>query len=183
MSAAAPRPAGEGFILRPWCAADAESLQRHANDAEVARALSDRFPHPYGADDAAWFLASELSSPAEALAIEIDGAAVGGVGVRRGSDVHRLTGEIGYWLGRAYWGRGLMTHIVPVWCAHLFATQSFARLQANVYSINPASARVLEKCGFVREGTCRDAVVKRGGLLDAWIYATLRAAWTKEPMR
>ncbi len=174
MNGASPRLAGDGFVLRPWRPEDAASLQRHADDARVSAALSDRFPFPYTMADAQAFLDADLSCPSEALAIEIDGCAVGGVGVRRGVDEQRFTAEIGYWLGRSHWGRGLMPRIVPVWCAHLFASEPLERLQANVHANNPASARVLEKCGFVREGVRRNAVSKRGELLDAWMYAILR---------
>lgn len=170
----APRLASDGFLLRPWHPDDAVSLQRHADDARVSAGLSDRFPFPYTMADAQAFLGSNLSHPSAALAIEIDGGAVGGVGLRRGEDEQRFSAEIGYWLARGYWGRGLMTRIVPVWCAHLFASEPFERLQANVHANNPASARVLEKCGFAREGVRRNAVSKRGVLLDAWMYAILR---------
>lgn len=166
--------AGPGFVLRPWRREDAASLQRHADDAEVSRFLSDRFPYPYTAADAEAF----LDGPAQtgtAWAISINDAAVGGIGVEPGRDVHRLTGQIGYWLGRAHWGRGLMSAALPLWCAHLFARYPFERLQAIVYAGNPASARVLERSGFVLEGIQRRAAIKRGEILDVLLYARLRS--------
>lgn len=170
---------GSGFVLRPWRADDAESLQRHADDAAVSRFLSDRFPYPYTAADAKAFL-DGFAQAGTAWAIAIGdaadgGEAVGGIGVEPGRDVHRLTGQIGYWLGRTHWGRGLMSAAVPLWCAHLFARDPFERLQAIVYAGNPASAKVLERSGFVLEGIQRRAAIKRGEILDVLLYARLRS--------
>jgi RimJ/RimL family protein N-acetyltransferase len=170
--------AGDGFLVRRWRASDKASLLRHADDEQVSVGLSDHFPWPYTPADADDFLQGRVIGTADALAIEIDGAAVGGIGMQRGVDVHRHGAEIGYWLGRAYWGRGLMSRIVPAWRDHLFATQGYRRLEAKVYSNNPASAHLLEKCGFVREGIKREAAVKRGEVLDVWIYAILRSSLT-----
>ncbi|HUD41506.1 MAG TPA: GNAT family protein [Dokdonella sp.] len=180
MSSADEAIAGPGFVLRPWRRDDAGSLRRHADDAEVSRFLSDRFPYPYTAADAEAFL-DGLAQTGTAWAIAIDagaaaGEAIGGIGVEPGRDVHRLTGQIGYWLGRAYWGRGLMSAALPLWCAHLFARYPFERLQAIVYAGNPASAKVLERSGFVLEGIQRRAAIKRGEILDVLLYARLRSA-------
>jgi RimJ/RimL family protein N-acetyltransferase len=58
---------------------------------------------------------------------------------------------------------------------YAFATRRLRRLEAYVFAANPSSARVLEKCGFVREGILREAVVDREGAVhDAWLYARLR---------
>lgn len=167
---------GEGFRVRRWRAEDASSLLRHANDEQVSVGLSDHFPWPYTFADADAFLQGRVIGTADALAIEIDGAAVGGIGMHRGVDVHRHVAEIGYWLGRAYWGRGLMSRIVLAWRDHLFSTHDYHRLEAKVYSNNPASAHLLEKCGFVREGVKREAALKRGEILDVWMYAILRSS-------
>ena len=169
-----PRIQGEGFVLRPWQAEDLESLVLHANDEQVSRTVSDRFPFPYTTSDAELFLRQPDKPPAIVLAIEIDGAAVGGIDVRPGVAELRIGAEIGYWLARPYWGRGNMSRIVTHWCRYLFVEHGFERLQATVFSNNPASARVLEKCGFQREGSLRHAVIKNGHILDLWMYAMLR---------
>ena len=105
-------------VLRPWRREDLESLVRHADNPNVARGLRDRFPSPYTRADGEWFLDDVRKPRGEwRLAIEVDGAAVGGVGVRPGEDVHRISAEIGYWLGEAYWGRGIapamLTTVAP----------------------------------------------------------------------
>lgn len=161
-------------MLRPWRLGDRDALVRHANDESVSRGLSDRFPYPYTGQDAINFLSHPFEAPSLVLAIEVDGEAVGGIGMRPGEDTLRIGCQLGYWLGRQYWGRGLMSRIVPHWCEHVFANYGFERLQATVLSNNPASARVLEKSGFEREGTLRRAAIKRNEVFDLWMYAMLR---------
>ncbi len=133
--------------------------------------LRDRFPHPYTVEAGrAWLEMASIQDPPTALAIDVDGQAAGGIGVVPGEDVHRYTGTIGYWLGRVYWGRGLATaavgHFVP-WAANTFG---FRRFAAEVFEGNGASMRVLEKCGFVREGVRRTHVYKDGQFVDEVIY-------------
>lgn len=175
MTAALPRIEGDGFVLRPWQAEDLESLVLHANDESISRSVSDRFPFPYSKRDAEAFLAEPATPPTIVLAVEIDGAAVGGIDVRPGAAELRIGAEIGYWLSRQYWGCGIMSRVVTCWCAYLFSHYGFERLQATVFSNNRASARVLEKSGFQREGIMRRAVIKRGDVLDLHMYAMLRS--------
>ncbi|PZQ10691.1 MAG: GNAT family N-acetyltransferase [Rhodanobacter denitrificans] len=174
MSDADDRLPCAGFLLRPWRADDVESLQRHADDAEVSRFLSDRFPYPYTTADAAAFLASPAATGL-VRAIEVDGVAVGGIGAQPGQDIFRMTATIGYWLSRAYWGRGLMRRAVERWSAHLLTRHPFERLEARVCVANPASARVLVHAGFELEGHQRRAMIKRGEILDVLLYARLRS--------
>jgi RimJ/RimL family protein N-acetyltransferase len=165
---------GEGFVLRPWRIEDAGSLVLHANDEAVSARLSDRFPFPYAMEDAVRFLSTSVEVPALTLAIEIEGNAVGGIGLRPGKGELRIGAHFGYWLGRRYWGRGIMSRIVPFWSAHVFACFGFERLHTTVFADNPASARVLEKSGFVREGTLRRAAIKGSEVFDLWLYAMIR---------
>src|SRR5712692_1513611 len=98
----------DSIVLRPWTRADIDSLVRYANNRSVWINLRDIFPHPYtraGAEKWIEHCESEASKPAN-FAIELSGEAIGGVGVRLLDDVHRLTAEIGYWLGEPFWGQG-----------------------------------------------------------------------------
>lgn len=162
--------------LRPWRTADAETIAVHMNDRGVWRNLRNRVPHPYTLGDARTFLAEHVGvEPPLGLAIEIDGAAVGALGARRGSDVYWRTMELGFWLGRTYWGRGVMSEAVPAFADWVFDTYpDVCRLHAEVMSWNLASARVLEKAGFVREGTLRAAVTKEGRTIDKWWFGLVR---------
>jgi RimJ/RimL family protein N-acetyltransferase len=103
--------------------------------------------------------------------IEIDGAAVGGIGVHPGEDVHRHTATAGYWLGEEFWGRGIMTEVVTAVTDFCFENFPLRRISAEVFANNPASARVLEKAGFSFEGRLRNHVLKDGELLDSLLYA------------
>lgn len=162
-------------LLRSWRPTDLESLVANASHADVSRGLHDRFPYPYtGADGRAW-LARAVDESDRAWAIEIDGAAVGGVSLHPGVDVHRHSAELGYWIGRNYWGRGVMTTVLTAFADRAMSAFRLHRLFATVYASNPASMRVLEKVGFEREGVQKSAVMKRGELLDLYVYARVRS--------
>lgn len=160
--------------LRPWRLEDLDSLVRHADDERVAATVRDLFPSPYTREDGERWLSHATAAGRESsLAIDIDGRAVGGVGMIPGQDVHRISAEIGYWLGHAYWGRGVMTESVTAYAAHLLTDRAFLRLEAPVFATNPASARVLEKSGFTRESVQRRAAIKLGQVIDVWLYVRL----------
>jgi [ribosomal protein S5]-alanine N-acetyltransferase len=104
----------------------------------------------------------------------VDGAAVGGVGIELGTDVFRRSAEIGYWLGEPFWGRGIATEALRAMTAYAFERFDICRLEAGVFDWNPASARVLEKNGYVLEGRARLGVIKDGRMGDRLLYALVR---------
>ena len=151
---------------------DAESIVRHANNRKVWIALRDLFPHPYTIEDAYTFLKSVVNSePIALFCIEVNGEAVGGIGIRIGADVHRRTAELGYWLSQEFWGRGIMTEAVAAFTEFCFQEFQLRRIYAEPFANNPASARVLEKAGFTLEGRLKNNVLKDGKLLDSLLYA------------
>jgi RimJ/RimL family protein N-acetyltransferase len=145
---------------------------RHANDRRVWLTLRDRFPHPYTVGDAeAWIGVAGAQAPAWDFAIAVGDEAVGGIGLIPGQDVHRLSAELGYWLGQAFWGRGIATTAVR-WITELaFGERGLLRVQAHVFEGNAASMRVLEKAGYQLEGILRRSVIKEGRILDQYLYA------------
>lgn len=161
----------ETCTIRSWRKDDVASIVPLADNPAVARNLRDRFPHPYGRKDAkAWIRAARRSRPETAFALEVDGRAVGGIGLHPQGDVHRRAMEIGYWLGEPYWGRGIVTEAVRALTRYAFRTFGIARVYAYVYEWNPASARVLEKAGYRLEGRLRKAVTKEGTTMDMLVY-------------
>jgi [ribosomal protein S5]-alanine N-acetyltransferase len=165
----------ESCRIRPWRLDDAESLAKHANNRKVWLAVRDLFPHPYTIRDANEFLQRAQSDEITTkFCIEINHKAVGGMGIHPGQDVHSHTATLGYWLGEDFWGRGTMTNAVSAFTDFWFQSFPLRRISAEVFSNNPASARVLEKAGFVLEGRLKNDVIKNGELLDSLLYAKTR---------
>jgi len=84
--------------------------------------------------------------------------------------VKRRSAEIGYGISESLWGKGIMTDAVRSLVPVAFERYDIVRLQAGIFSNNPASMRVLEKCGFIREAVYRNAINKNGALLDEVMY-------------
>jgi RimJ/RimL family protein N-acetyltransferase len=169
---------GTRCVLRLWRLDDAESLVKHANNINVARQLRDRFPHPYSRANASAFLKAAISAPEPSnLAIEVDGQAVGAIGYVSGIDVERYSAEIGYWLGEAYWGRGIVTEALVLMTMHVFDSMNMLRLFALPFADNAGSIRVLEKAGYVREAVLRSSSVKYGQPRDQLLYARVNENW------
>ncbi len=159
-------------ILRPWQAGDEESLATHANDRAVWLNLRDRFPHPYTRDDAEkWVRLAASKTPPTDFAVVVDGRAVGGIGLVLHEDIERCAAEIGYWLGRAYWHRGIATAAVRALTGHAFRAHTVSRVYALAFADNAASVRVLEKAGYRFEGRLRRAAIKDGVIRDQVLYA------------
>jgi len=163
------------FMIRDWAGDDAASLVRYANNRKVVRWLRDRFPSPYTAADAEAFLAAvSRQDPRTVFAIATPQEAIGGIGLEFGSDVHRFTAELGYWLGEPFWGRGIMTAAVRRLTDWAFGHLEVHRIYASVFEGNVPSVRVLEKAGFEFEGRLRAGVFKNGRILDQLLYAQVK---------
>ena len=162
----------ERCTIRSWRLDDAAPLAKHANNRKIWLGLRDLFPHPYTIDNANEFLRCELrTQPITNFSIDIDGLAVGGIGIRIGEDVYRHTAELGYWLSEDFWGHGITSEAVPAFSNYCFENFPLHRIYAEPYANNPASARVLEKAGFVLEGRLKSNVFKDGQILDSLLYA------------
>ncbi len=166
--------------LRPLQAADAPSLTTHANDREIWLNLRDRFPHPYAEHDAESYIAMQAArSPVTTFGIIVDHAAVGSISLAPGDDIARCSAEVGYWLGRAYWNRGIVTDALRLVTRYAFDHLSMSRVFAVPFVRNPASARVLDKVGYSLEGHMRKSAVKEGVMLDQWMYAASVDTWVR----
>lgn len=161
-----------GCVLRPWRAADKDDLVREANNRKVWRNMTHTFPHPYTERDADLWLAIAADPGASIqLAIDVAGRAVGGIGAIAGEGIFARTAQFGYWLGESHWGQGIASAAAAALAGRIGRERLFARLEAQVFEWNPASMRVLEKAGFVREAVLRSAASKDGYLIDTVLYA------------
>ncbi len=158
--------------VRDWRVSDRESLLRYGNNRAIWRNLTHRFPHPYtGAEADAWFAYLAGMPEPSHWAIEVEGVAVGGIGLTLGEGIFSRSAEFGYWLGEPFWGRGIVTAAARATAEAAMPLFDLVRLEARVFEWNAASMRVLEKCGFVREGVLRRSVFKDGEVIDSVLYA------------
>lgn len=168
-------------MIRDWTNGDTVSLVKYANNRKVWLNLRDAFPHPYTEAAATTFLEMVgRQSPTTFFAIATQEEAIGGIGVSLHQDVHRLTAEMGYWLGEPHWGRGVMTEAVAKFTEYAFENFQLVRIHAEPYARNASSCRVLEKAGFALEGRLRSSVIKDGEVLDQLLYARIRASAVRE---
>jgi RimJ/RimL family protein N-acetyltransferase len=137
--------------------------------------MTDRFPFPYTAGDAAsWIATCSKERPSRNFAIIVDRRVAGGAGIDVLGGEDTGAAEIGYWLGHGFWGKGLATASLRALTEYVFAAFDLRRIQASVFSGNDASAHVLEKGGYRLEGRHRQAILKRGRVRDRLVYARLR---------
>jgi RimJ/RimL family protein N-acetyltransferase len=159
------------FVIRNYKKTDKADLIKHINDKDVARFMS-KVPYPYKSKDADIFLKKALDEKSSglSLAFEIEGEVVGGGGIRPAG--HQA--EIGYWLAKKHWGKGLATEIAKELVRYGFGKMKLKRITAKVFLPNKASARVLEKNGFKLEGTLRKEVYKDGKYYDAYLFSKIK---------
>ena len=163
------------FRLRPWTMNDAAGLPAYANNFKIARLMTDRFPHPYTVDDAKSFIEfANRDEPVHIFAIDINGEAVGGIGIHPQEDVFRKNAELGYWLAEPFWGKGIITKAIIQMIEFAFQTYDINRVFARPFGTNKASQRVLEKAGFTLEGRFEKTLCKNGEYLDELVYALRR---------
>jgi RimJ/RimL family protein N-acetyltransferase len=135
----------ERLTLRAPRLEDGKAVAQLANDRRIAENTA-RIPHPYSLADAEKFIASVNRDDDEiAFLITREKVVLGGVGIVM---AERESPEIGYWLGVKFWGHGYATEAVRAVIDHAFGDLDFETLAAGTRVTNPASRRVLEKCGF-----------------------------------
>ena len=160
------------FVLRKWSENDLDSLVEHANNINIARWLTNQFPHPYTYEDGRKYLSLfSADDPVKVFAIEVDGKAVGSIGIFPQTDIHEKNAEMGYFLSEKYWGKGIMSRAIRQTVAYGFNAFGNTRIFARPFSSNLASQRVLEKAGFKLEACLEKAIYKNGVYLDELIYA------------
>jgi RimJ/RimL family protein N-acetyltransferase len=160
------------FELRDWELADAPSLAAHANNACIWENVRDNFPFPYTEASGEFFirLAQCNTEPETEKAIVVNGKAVGSIGISRQDDVERVSAELGYWIGEAFWNKGIMTEAVKRMVDYAFENFTLHKIYAKVFGFNGASKAVLEKAGFSCEAILRQAALNNDVLTDLYYY-------------
>ena len=161
------------FTLRQWREGDERSLAANANNKKIWINLRDAFPQPYTLNNAVLWIEMSKGSKTN-FAIDVDGRAVGDIGLTMQGDLLRRSAELGYWLGEEYWGRGIMTEAVRLVTDYAFKSFDINRIYAGIIEYNAASGRVLEKNGYACEGRLRKAYTKEEKMSDQLIYAIIR---------
>jgi RimJ/RimL family protein N-acetyltransferase len=132
------------LILRPPRLEDASAIAKLANDRRIAENTA-RIPYPYAVADAKeWIAAVTAQAGSENFVITVGGEVIGACGYVLRSSVP----EIGYWLGVPFWGNGYATEAARALIDYVFGERFHGALSAGARTSNPASRRVLEKCGF-----------------------------------
>lgn len=147
------------LILRPWREADAPSLYEYAKDPAVGPIAG--WPPHTSEENSREIIRTILSAPETyAVCLKKDNRAIGSVGLMIGSrsnlDLSETEGEIGYWIGVPFWGRGLIPEAVNELIRRAFADLSLTTLWCGYFDGNERSRRVQEKCGFVYHHTNKD---------------------------
>jgi RimJ/RimL family protein N-acetyltransferase len=151
---------------------DIDSLVNYANNPKIARYLTNAFPHPYTKADGEKFIATFSNEiPIRVFAIEVNGEAVGSIGIFPQSDIHYKNAEMGYWLAEPFWGKGIITAAIGQMIRYGFETFDIERIYARPFGSNLPSHRVLEKAGFILEARFEQVLIKNGTWEDEYVFA------------
>ncbi|MDW8316579.1 MAG: GNAT family N-acetyltransferase [Anaerolineae bacterium] len=171
------------LVLRPFQLADAADVQRLAGDWAIADTTL-HIPHPYpnGAAEE-WILryrrdADLGGSVTLAITMRTNGALVGAISLDLDRRYDRA--EMGYWIGRPYWGQGFCTEAALALVRYGFEQLGLNRIYAFHFTRNPASGRVMQKIGMQYEGTLRQHIKKWDRYEDVKVYGILRGEWNRE---
>jgi RimJ/RimL family protein N-acetyltransferase len=165
--------------LSEFRSSDKPALLEHLNDRDISDRML-RIPFPYTDADADDWLAlvariTEQQGRPVLWAIRIaEDALIGACGFDGLQIGKSHQAEVAYWLAKPFWGRGIMSAVIQRLCRHAFEEFGLVRITAHPFSHNPASARVLEKCGFQEEGLLRKHYLKDGQFIDARLFALLK---------
>jgi ribosomal-protein-alanine N-acetyltransferase len=165
------------IVLRPWTFADVNDLSTLANNRKIWDNVRDYFPHPYTRKKAEeWIAIHHQKNPVTHFVIEVNGKLAGGISFLTKEDIYRCSMEIGYWIGEPYWGRGIASAAIRIMLQT--AEEKFPeirRIYAEIFVGNKASARALEKNGFVLESVRKNAVIKNGVIGDDMVWVKIKS--------
>lgn len=132
--------------------------------------MTNGFPYPYSVEHGTKWLEMACKN-SSFFAIEINNEAAGGIGVHVQQDIMCKNAELGYWLSEDYWGNNIVPRVIQEIVNYAFKTFDITRVFARPFGNNPASQRVLEKCGFKLDARLENTIFKNGETLDELIYS------------
>jgi RimJ/RimL family protein N-acetyltransferase len=166
------------LVLGDFDPDDAAELQRLAGDRQVADTTL-AIPHPYEMDHASAWIGNQRKESARgraanfAIRLAADSPIIGCAGLRD-IDAEHLQAELGFWIGREWWGQGYAREAAAAIIRFGFESLGLNRICAHHMLRNPAAGKVLQHIGMQREGVLRQRVRKWGIYEDVVLYAILR---------
>jgi ribosomal-protein-alanine N-acetyltransferase len=170
------------LVLGPFDLKDVPELQRLAGAREIADTTIS-IPHPYDRSHAVAWIEGQGKEAALGRAVSLavrlpDQILIGAAGLRDIDPEHRQA-ELGFWIGREWWGKGYAREAAGALIRYGFESLGLNRIYAHHMTRNPASGRVLLAAGMQREGVLRQRVRKWGVYEDVVLYAVLRDEWSR----
>lgn len=162
----------KSYKIRKWEFKDLENLIKHANNYNVAKFLTNEFPHPYTKQDGKNFLKSILTqNPTETFTIEINGEAAGGISIIPSKIANDKKGELGYWISEKYWNQGIATKAIDEIIEYGFKTFDIDLIYATPFIENKVSQRVLMKNGFKCKSNSKEKIFKNNEIYEVFVFS------------
>lgn len=173
-----PKLIGKRILMRMYEKEDSADFFKNIKDKEISR-WSTNIPYPYSKKRAEKFIKithkrfKEKTHVNVGIVLKKENRVIGSMGLNK-IDWKNRKSEIGYWLGKKYWGKGIATEALLLFLEYAFEKIKLHRVSAHVLEVNKQSARVLEKCGFRLEGTEKESKLVRNTWHNVKIYAILQ---------
>ena len=164
-------------MLRDLEVEDAPALQRYADDRDVWQNLFDGFPSPYSIADATAWCNGGSRAPHQGYVwgIDFDDEIIGCISVRPDDGWLGCNAEVGYWIGKPFWRRGITSAALNKVCGWAWETMpKLTRIYAPIFLRNVGSQAVAKSCGFELEGILRSSAIKAGEVIDRTQWALMR---------
>ena len=166
--------------LKSLEAGDAGDMAKNANNAEIAHYIGrpGEFPHPYTKENASLFIEDAARTYREKSAFHFgmhlnEGTLIGACGVHK-IDYNNMRGEIGYWLGRPYWGKGYTKEALALLLGFCFKNLRLNRVSATVLAFNERSINLLRSLNFTEEGALRQDMLYGDTFVDDMVFSMLK---------
>ena len=173
----------ERLILRPWRETDAAALFRYASDPDIGPIAG--WPPHTSVENSLEIIRTVFAAPeVYAVVLKETGEPVGCCGLMFSDSLHSADmgereAEIGYWIGRPFWGQGLIPEAVRELLRYCFEDKGAQRVWCSHYAGNEKSKRVIEKCGFSYQLTCERPALVDDALRPTLFYALTKEKWEK----